>query len=1264
MAGNRRAGNPQSSLAPIAAGAALLGVAAGAWFGLPGGAALFVASLVVAFTEPAPALTGPRRLGAAPIPASPAEEKALERYRVWRAARVALLPGTHWIPGKDPQASWLAGVVAATLAAGAPATSPLYRAVAALGVFAALTGLGAALREVTDSPGSSLSSVRELAQSSGRSRILLVAAAAGGAIVAAAAAYAAVVVLRSSPGPGVPWPVPWMATAAVLGAGLAVLPAWRNQALSDFRELVAEHARWVPRWEALKVEPAPQCLETMEVGGARFTTFMASGSRSSTELVNMAGKITPLAGPGMSVAVLTVPNETASGPVPGTAHPTKVQIAFWPTQEWPDLGDPGLDPQVAELAVQFALAAAMPASGMAAASTFSVEPIHEEGSTRAAWRVALSWPSGGGPTGIRVGGVGPYGMTGGMLGQALLDHRAENGSGVLYVGDIAGADIGATLRKTLDTLEAEDTWNTRWSAAAKTTVNPPVLQAAQTATAELAGGASIERTVFAVRVGMDPSELTTPATERRMVAAVGASSLLTITAWAQGVGTRPGDRHGQALVIYKGTGRMPASPEQLAPARGDGPRWYLTARINHGFDHCRMARPEIVTVKALTTPKSRAHIWEIRLRLYGGVAFGDVRAQGERLRQALGVAWLRVADADDGCTLFVGAPARSVELASPGRDTARLTALDWDQAFVDSKVTGAGGLVPSLTAAGVMPHNDKVEVLDFRLRPGLDVGAVRDAIPKLRTSSGNAFIQVTPGVDGADSIRVLCSKEDPMPFPAPFDYEVAAGAARHEAFFGVGVDGEPVAVNTKELAHLLVVGLSGSGKSVFVQGLLGSWAMKPACDAEFYVIDIQKKGADFRFLSPYLTGEAYEAREAEALMRAIYNRAKERLERNAQLGVGNVTDWEEPPPHMVVVIDEFTSLILTETVSRTPFDDPGLEANRIATLADNSHRIAIGQYAGKFARELRSAGVTMVLATQQIKADTLKTIPGGDTLKAQLARILLGNAGFGEKSSALKRPSEAPDLGAFIPKGRGLFEGETYPVPIQGWFEPNLSRLVEAVAAAREPVAPEDRIDITGFLAPEIDQGPAVVAVDIADFAPGGEVIDLGSIELSLGDLDLDDLEDSDETTEPVVVDEQGTPPEDFKEDVVDWTDSARSWGESQPEPVDHAVDEDIPVADPEPEPAEDVPAEDIVDWAVPSADQWTTSEPEPAIVEPVSDPSEPGPGWADTGGLWGEVEPVQGAEPAPAEEPSWALDGIDWPAPPSPAPAGAPNDLGRDDFI
>src|SRR5699024_7004650 len=114
---------------------------------------------------------------------------------------------------------------------------------------------------------------------------------------------------------------------------------------------------------------------------------------------------------------------------------------------------------------------------------------------------------------------------------------------------------------------------------------------------------------------------------------------------------------------------------------------------------------------------------------------------------------------------------------------------------------------------------------------------------------------------------------------------------------------------------------------------------------------------------------------AAGLLKAVHAEVDRRKRLNADAGVGNVADLNDPPPPVLVLIDEFTSLTGKTPVPDTS-DDPAVDDERERVIAENTARNEVGVYAGKIAREARSAGVSLVLGTQKLDAKTLDALPG------------------------------------------------------------------------------------------------------------------------------------------------------------------------------------------------------------------------------------------------------------------------------------------------
>lgn len=1117
MATRRAQSGPAQSYATVITGASVIGAVAATWFGYPGAVVVWAALAVAGWLEQAPPFTGKKDQRGFPTPAHPGEQKAMNTYRFWADLRWRLLcPTLDWLPGWPVLGSWLAAVAAAALVSFVPVDGTMPgEGGGPLPSWAVYANMAAAFVVVTQVMASRRRTVAEDDQCPGARvnalRLLVVEKKNAIALAAAVVAVVAVVVYVAMAvvpqrltvtGPlGQLTPLAFPIVAALAAAGAVVAHPWQAAALAQWRELVQVRREWAPRWQALKQDPAPFLTEHKKVGPATVDTFDAPPSVGAAFFYTQSGKITPTLGANMRVAVLEVPNTDGQGqPVPGTAHPLRFDVVMWPADQVPDIAEPGTDPAVAELMIRCSMAWAADMIGFARFILTGCDLVTTPESPcvwATQWaptmEIGLAW--------VRTNANGA--LANGARTTVLTDHRMLGGAGVVFYGALCqpGTEYDPSSGITEDAIAwiaEEDEWRVRWAATLKQNVNAPVPQQAVKAEATLADGTVIHHQPFVTLSGEDPAQFMTGLEGKLAATIPGAAPFMSI-AWFTMRGTdRVGERHAQAFTVSYSDRPVP-SMSALAPTRGDAPRWVISGHMNDAFTAARLARPEVLSVQCLTSPGSREHIWQVSLRLYGGVTLSDVRGAAQRIKTALGTKWLRVAPGDEGCVIFAGGEPGKVKLARPERDTSRLVALDWGQAWLDSKVSGVGGLVPTLTGVDHLPKNETVQVLDFDLPSGLSVADVKGATEKLKTATGNAFVEVRPGAGGASTVRLLVCEVNPLPDKAPYDFEEIDRSPGIP--FATGIDGECIAYNPRVDPHLLVAGASGGGKSVTLQAILYGAIVR---GWDVYVADPTKGAADFRFAEPYARAVTVDAFEAAAMMKAVYAEVVRRKNLNSQHGVGNYRDLPEDirPRHMLVMIDEFTSLMGADPVPR-PSEDPTMDHERDLILASNQAKTEIGVYAGKCAREARSAGLTLVLATQKLSAKLLDTIPGAGDLKVNLSRMLLGKATNGDRMSALRAPFEAPELGDSVPPGRGLWETtEGAAKVMQGWYDPREQALLsEQLAERLSPLTVDAKLDLTPFMA-KVPQGgddgfgpiPGPVTTEPV-------VVELDELEVSLDDL-------------------------------------------------------------------------------------------------------------------------------------------------------------------
>jgi hypothetical protein len=924
-------------------------------------------------------------------------------------------------------------------------------------------------------------------------------------------------------------PLAFIVTITLLVGWLAFVGGWSRKSLLEWRELSGAREMWANYWLPLKKDPAPLLTSRTVIGDVvTIETFQILPHENVNDYLALEVKYAPMT-QAWKVAALSMPEREDQ---PGTWSATKFAIVQWQSavdvtsasselvswwlrscMAWtvhtasvypePALGRLALISEGGDVAEDLGLPTPQPKGwwqrfkeNSPTESTLEAElkkqsapaPSDEPGDQL--WATVWAFPANCASWYMREN------MMDTLIEVAGCDTVIDDGRDTVYFGVLDGETVSPRYASTIESLVTQDRWRAIWKNTPKGGVNSPRAQSALALSAKLANGTEVNRMPFTVSEGNNPMDYR--GIDENLKTALGGAKFVTVTGWpdADGVVGRPGDRHPQAFCVYWSMETVPASPSRLEPSLSPANQWVLAGIVNDVFRTLKMAVPEVTEVRPLTKSKAREHIWQVSLRLYGDVTTAQVRKYGPRISEMLAVPWVRVTDAEDGCVLYMGAKPVDDDFAKEST-RALVASLDWEQAFLLTSVLGSNGAVPTLVSTDHLPSNEMVQVLDFSLPPGLDKMAVRVALNKLRAATGNAYIEVLDSLAGPTHLTIQTSVENPLPSLVPYDFAKADEV--DEWNFATGVNGEPIDYDPKISPHLLIVGGTGGGKSVLAQAILYGVALNKS---ELYIIDPVKGAADFKFLEPFCKAIGTTVNDAALIMKHVYSIVSDRVKVNAKYGAGSYRDLPEDirPPHIVVMVDEFVSLIETSKVEKQPFDDPEMEQDRLFQIKDNNDRIAIGTYVGKIAREARSAGVTVILATQKLTADNLASIPSGSTLKTNLARILLGNTNQWDRMAALRQPDAAPELGSPIPKGRGLWESvETMPVVMQVWYA-TAAQYAEEISKRLTPLGDDERLDL-GSLAKTSKVAPSAFSPLTPDDEPDDEpdeVTDIGEFTFSL----------------------------------------------------------------------------------------------------------------------------------------------------------------------
>lgn len=749
--------------------------------------------------------------------------------------------------------------------------------------------------------------------------------------------------------------------------------------------------------------------------------------------------------------------------------------------------------------------------------------------------------------------------------------------GFAFADDASFSDGRPVDEDAIMRLIDEDEWTTRWARLFDD--NPgkvPSMRHEASMTRTLATGVEIEQRAFVARQNQSLTDVMK--TEATLSSVLAAAPFAALDYMPDTKADRPGFRHPMGVAVRYSRRPVPSRPDVLPPQpvytdrRQTAALWVLQAQLRQAFTAAKLAHPQVYAVEPLSTPDSPAHLWRAWARLHGGVTLAEVRKQSSIIRRHLGSEYLRVGEDGDVIVLVIGAHPDRCTLIDAEVIDEELAVMDWEQAFLDAGVRNSEGVTPTLAGFRRLEKNPEVMIVDFDLPSGLDTRRIKQAIDKLSGPTGYGFIQLQP-VEDTGRARIMCSRQNPMPTKAPYDPDTILATGDDEIPFSLGLDGEPVVFDVKQNTHLMVLGGQGSGKSVGLQAIITPAVMK---GYDLYVADPMKGAADFQYLRPFSRGfidievEDGGLFHLAAMLKAVYAQVGPRKQLNMQHGVGNYRELPEQvrPKHMMVVIDEFTSLIMLDPEPKSSMD-PEIEAERERILARNAAKKEIAVYVGKIIREARSVGVSMMLATQKITSEMMKGLAGTNDMKTNTSTLVLGKSKDTDRAAAgMINPYDVPDLGESVAKGRGLYESiEAGVQMVQIWFEPGGQRgLADLISTVREPLAADEVIDYEAYLRlPQIHEGPAVEMLP-----PEPVVEDLGDLDLDLGDDWLAGLEDAEEIggedggDEPESADDPAEADEMEDETASDEPD----WDQSEPDEEGSTSEEEgesVTSAEPEP---------------------------------------------------------------------------------------------------
>lgn len=690
-----------------------------------------------------------------------------------------------------------------------------------------------------------------------------------------------------------------------------------------------------------------------------------------------------------------------------------------------------------------------------------------------------------------------------LYGDSSMEHLAPDSPLGQALASI-GPDAQEAFDEVVTSIEVGSEWASHFAQITIKGIsdtNRPRLQWAVRTSAEYTSQEILSES-FLTRQGVEMDQILTSSLEKQLSTTLkGAGFVSAVPYYMRGA------RHPLAFTVRYCDGPMPLSPEQVKEDGRTSPGWIIKHQLDTAFDKVKFPRPDLMESKCLTLPASAKSLWQLRVRLAGGVTGPMLRDKADKVASALcgsGVFWIGSGSHAGEVTIVTGAHYRGegVKL-KPSAPLDLLANLAWQNAFSAVRVAGSSGVVPEVVEAKFLPSNPKIERIEFKTPPGITAARVKEKLPALMAATSNAFLTLGDTKDPTH-FALLVSPEDPVPFPAPPKWEVLDDTEPLQIPFCDLIDGTSGYWDMKTDPHLMVAGGTGSGKSITADYILASALAK---GVQVCLIDTQKRGADFKMLLPFMAGMATNHLEASALMETIYDEVRRRVDLNAKYGAQTIDDLpdEVRPPHFLVFIDEFTSLVMPDKLPPKPVgESPEVIRDWEEARARRDASLKIGTLCGRLVLESRSSRISLCCAGQKFNAKTLSAIPSGTVLRTNMARLYLGKANYTDLAQALRDPSNAPSTGDEPPKGRGVFEPMSgSAVLFQTWYDHPPSETIPAMLESRG-IGEAVKLDFSD----KLRTSSPVFEGDII----GSEGEDLGVIDFS--SVDFGALVDGDELTE------------------------------------------------------------------------------------------------------------------------------------------------------
>lgn len=297
-----------------------------------------------------------------------------------------------------------------------------------------------------------------------------------------------------------------------------------------------------------------------------------------------------------------------------------------------------------------------------------------------------------------------------------------------------------------------------------------------------------------------------------------------------------------------------------------------------------------------------------------------------------------------------------------------------------SRVPGA------LAHVGLVPVPDLVRVVEvsdgpsaarivIALPPGLRLSRLEAAARDLQAAIGAPSLQIQAG-PRANTAALIAAHVHRQPvvlkqIVSTQEYQAAREKGGLPVSVGTNEIGEPVITDLARIAHLLVAGSTGSGKSWWLNQLLVSWLLFLGPDRLRLVLVDPKQVelSDYRIF-PHVLKIATNADDAVRLLHALVREMEERYRLFQEAGVKNIAGYRQKTkkniPYIGCIVDELADLVVQAKEEIEP------RLQRLAQLA-------------------RAAGIHLVVATQRPSVDVITGVIKANLPSRIVFRLISGH---------------------------------------------------------------------------------------------------------------------------------------------------------------------------------------------------------------------------------------------------------------------------------